>query len=120
MFRQGDLEKARGYPVSPLMDRDKEGITKSQPGVSLHTRSSQGGGTSASARLCTLRLPLSNNDSNTNTLLDHSCLLPPTSFSPCLYCRICRVPQFFDIIVLPLFSSLAAALPAIEPLLAQV
>ena len=34
MFRQGDLEKARGYPVSPLMDRDKEGITKSQPGVS--------------------------------------------------------------------------------------
>ena len=34
MFRQGDLEKARGYPVSPLMDRDKGGITKSQPGVS--------------------------------------------------------------------------------------
>ena len=52
MFRQGDLEKARGYPVSPLMDRDKEGITKSQPGVSLHTRSSQQGGTAASARHC--------------------------------------------------------------------
>ena len=34
MFRQGDKEKARGYPVSPLMDRDKEGITRSQPGVS--------------------------------------------------------------------------------------
>ena len=33
MFRQGDMEKARGYPVSPLMDRDKGGITKSQPGV---------------------------------------------------------------------------------------
>ena len=33
MFRQGDLEKARGYPVSPLMDRLKGGITKSQPGV---------------------------------------------------------------------------------------
>ena len=35
MFRQGDLEKARGYVVSPLMDRDKGGITKSQPGVRL-------------------------------------------------------------------------------------
>ena len=37
MFRQGDLEKARGHPsVSPLMDRDKGGITRSQPGVSSH------------------------------------------------------------------------------------
>ena len=35
MFRQGDKEKARGYPVSPLMDRTKTGITRSQPGVSL-------------------------------------------------------------------------------------
>ena len=34
MFRQGDLEKAKGYPVSPLMDRDHVGITRSQPGVS--------------------------------------------------------------------------------------
>ena len=34
MFQQGDFEKARGYPVSPLMDRDKGGITSSQPGVS--------------------------------------------------------------------------------------
>ena len=33
MFRQGDLEKQRGYPVSPLMDRTKTGITKSQTGV---------------------------------------------------------------------------------------
>ena len=53
MFRQGDLEKARGYPVSPLMDRDKEGITKSQPGVSgVHTKSQ--GGTFASACLCSV------------------------------------------------------------------
>ena len=35
MFRQGDLEKIKGYPVSPLMDRAKTGITKSQPGVSV-------------------------------------------------------------------------------------
>ena len=28
--------------------------------------------------------------------------------------------QFFDFIVLPLFMSFAAALPAVEPLLAQV
>ena len=34
MFRQGDMEKAKGYPVSPLMDRSKTGITRSQPGVS--------------------------------------------------------------------------------------
>ncbi len=34
MFRQGDMEKEKGYPVSPLMDRAKTGITKSQPGVS--------------------------------------------------------------------------------------
>jgi hypothetical protein len=34
MFRQGDLEKERGHAVSPLMDRAKAGITKSQPGVS--------------------------------------------------------------------------------------
>ncbi|GAX85226.1 hypothetical protein CEUSTIGMA_g12646.t1 [Chlamydomonas eustigma] len=32
MFRQGDLEKERGHVVSPLMDRAKAGITKSQPG----------------------------------------------------------------------------------------
>ena len=49
MFRQGDLEKARGYPVSPLMDRDKGGITKSQPGVSpsnccVFPRTGRGGG----------------------------------------------------------------------------
>ena len=31
-LRQGDLEKQRGYKVSSLMDRDLEGITKSQPG----------------------------------------------------------------------------------------
>ena len=30
MFRQGDRERAAGYPVSPLMDRTKTGITKSQ------------------------------------------------------------------------------------------
>ena len=33
MFRQGDLERQRGYPVSPLMDRGKIGITRSQTGV---------------------------------------------------------------------------------------
>lgn len=32
MWRQGDAEKARGMPVSPLMDRAKGGITKSQQG----------------------------------------------------------------------------------------
>ena len=32
MFLQGDLEKAKGYPVSPLMDRDKAGVSKSQTG----------------------------------------------------------------------------------------
>jgi cAMP-specific phosphodiesterase 4 len=31
-FRQGDREKASGLPVSPLFDRDKPGITKSQVG----------------------------------------------------------------------------------------
>jgi hypothetical protein len=33
-FIQGDKERSAGLPVSPLMDRTKEGITKSQPGVS--------------------------------------------------------------------------------------
>ncbi|GAX78254.1 hypothetical protein CEUSTIGMA_g5696.t1 [Chlamydomonas eustigma] len=32
LFRQGDLERERGYSVSPLMDRTKAGITNSQPG----------------------------------------------------------------------------------------
>mmetsp|Transcript_8480 Transcript_8480/g.25667 ORF Transcript_8480/g.25667 Transcript_8480/m.25667 type:complete len:957 (-) Transcript_8480:212-3082(-) len=32
MFRQGDAERAANLPVSPLMDRSKDGITKSQPG----------------------------------------------------------------------------------------
>jgi len=32
MFRQGDREQALGYPVSPLMDRRKAGVTRSQPG----------------------------------------------------------------------------------------
>ena len=32
MFRQGDRERALNQPVSPLMDRTKQGITKSQAG----------------------------------------------------------------------------------------
>ena len=32
MFRQGDREKALAQPVSPLMDRVKGGVTKSQTG----------------------------------------------------------------------------------------
>ena len=32
MFRQGDREKALGLPVSALMDRSGQGVTKSQPG----------------------------------------------------------------------------------------
>ena len=31
-FRQGDGEKEKGLSVSPLMDREKNGITKSQVG----------------------------------------------------------------------------------------
>ena len=31
-FSQGDLERALGQPVSPLIDRTEMGITKSQPG----------------------------------------------------------------------------------------
>eukprot|EP00798_Chlamydomonas_sp_ICE-L_P016333 gene16333-22523_t len=33
MFRQGDKERAASLPVSALMDRNKAGVTKSQPGV---------------------------------------------------------------------------------------
>jgi hypothetical protein len=29
-FRQGDAEKAAGLPVTPLFDRNKPGVTKSQ------------------------------------------------------------------------------------------
>ena len=32
MFRQGDRERALGQPVSALMDRRKEGVTRSQSG----------------------------------------------------------------------------------------
>ncbi len=32
MFRQGDQEKRFGHAVSPLMDRTKAGVTKSQSG----------------------------------------------------------------------------------------
>ena len=32
MFRQGDKERAQGLPISPLMDRRKGGVTKSQTG----------------------------------------------------------------------------------------
>eukprot|EP00195_Chlamydomonas_chlamydogama_P005551 CAMPEP_0202896684 /NCGR_PEP_ID=MMETSP1392-20130828/5636_1 /ASSEMBLY_ACC=CAM_ASM_000868 /TAXON_ID=225041 /ORGANISM="Chlamydomonas chlamydogama, Strain SAG 11-48b" /LENGTH=2072 /DNA_ID=CAMNT_0049582125 /DNA_START=504 /DNA_END=6722 /DNA_ORIENTATION=+ len=32
MFRQGDRERAAGLPVSPLMDRNRAGVTKSQTG----------------------------------------------------------------------------------------
>ncbi|GFH09652.1 phosphodiesterase [Haematococcus lacustris] len=32
LFRQGDLEVAAGLPVSPLMDRTKAGVTRSQAG----------------------------------------------------------------------------------------
>jgi hypothetical protein len=31
-FAQGDAEKAAGLPVSPLCDRNKQGVTKSQIG----------------------------------------------------------------------------------------
>lgn len=37
-FRQGDREKQNGLTVSPLMDRDKNGITKSQVGVLARPR----------------------------------------------------------------------------------
>ena len=36
-FAQGDRELEAGLPISPLMDRTKEGITKSQPGVRKST-----------------------------------------------------------------------------------
>ncbi len=29
-FKQGDAERAQGLPISPLCDRTKEGVTKSQ------------------------------------------------------------------------------------------
>ena len=32
MFCQGDQERALGQPISPLMDRSKGGVTKSQKG----------------------------------------------------------------------------------------
>jgi hypothetical protein len=32
LFRQGDQERNNGLPISPLMDRHKAGITKSQTG----------------------------------------------------------------------------------------
>jgi cAMP-specific phosphodiesterase 4/high affinity cAMP-specific and IBMX-insensitive 3',5'-cyclic phosphodiesterase 8 len=32
-FNQGDRERQALLPISPLMDRTKEGVTKSQPGV---------------------------------------------------------------------------------------
>ena len=32
MFRQGDRERELGQPISPLMDRTKGGVTKSQTG----------------------------------------------------------------------------------------
>lgn len=32
MFLQGDRERSLGYPISPLMDRTKGGVTKSQCG----------------------------------------------------------------------------------------
>ena len=32
LFRQGDMEKAAGLSISPLMDRSKAGVTKSQVG----------------------------------------------------------------------------------------
>ena len=33
-FQQGDKEREAGLPISPLMDRSKDGVTKAQPGVS--------------------------------------------------------------------------------------
>jgi hypothetical protein len=32
MFNQGDFERSLGLPVSPLMDRTKDGVTKTQIG----------------------------------------------------------------------------------------
>ena len=40
MFRQGDQERVHGLPISPLMDRFGQGITKSQTGVSEHHQDS--------------------------------------------------------------------------------
>ena len=39
IFRQGDAERKAGLPVSPLMDRNKGGISKSQEGVGRCTDS---------------------------------------------------------------------------------
>ena len=91
MFRQGDLEKSKGYPISPLMDRRKEGITKSQPGVRLSETLKRLG---VHARL-QVEFGLIN-----------------TASLPTL--------QFFNAIVLPLFNSLASAWPPIKPMAQQV
>jgi hypothetical protein len=34
-FRQGDVERQTNMPISPLFDRAKQGITKSQVGLLL-------------------------------------------------------------------------------------
>ena len=39
---QGDRERAAGLPISPLMDRTKDGVSKAQPGVS-HLSRQEGG-----------------------------------------------------------------------------
>ena len=33
LFAQGDRERDEGLPISPLMDRSKDGVSKAQTGV---------------------------------------------------------------------------------------
>ena len=128
MFRQGDLEKTKGYPVSPLMDRTKTGITKSQPGVSvLHAF----GGMVKSCHSGMLIKPCSAHcmpDRHDSTIAEmcgkdgragncagtqvHEQLFYPMS--------ACTLLQFFNLFVLPLYEGLAAVLPDMAPLYQQV
>ena len=39
-FRQGDLERGAGLPISPLFDRTKQGVSKSQVGARWATDTS--------------------------------------------------------------------------------
>lgn len=41
LFLQGDQERRRGLPISPLMDRNAQGITRSQVRRAMATACSQ-------------------------------------------------------------------------------
>ena len=130
-FRQGDSEKVSGLSVSPLMDREKNGITMSQVGLLKGCRFTHcEGGEFIHRKPWLTSMMVDQRPEGThisNPILignpaRHHDVLQVGFFAYPIFVNPDDVPQvgFFDIVALPLFQSFAQAFADATPLLEAV